>query len=134
MKIEGGCHCGALAFEADANPNNVTLCHCTDCQSLSGSAFRTVLPVRAEKFKMVRGEPRIYVKRGESGAERPQAFCAECGTQIYGTGVGDAAAVIGIRVGTTKQRSELAPKRQIWCQSAMPWLTDLPIEESKPKG
>ena len=40
MKIDGGCHCGHLAFEAEVDPERVSICHCADCQMLGGSAFR----------------------------------------------------------------------------------------------
>ena len=39
MKVHGSCHCGAIRFEADADPAKAGVCHCTDCQSLTGSAF-----------------------------------------------------------------------------------------------
>jgi len=38
MKIDGHCHCGQITFEAEVDPNSVMICHCTDCQRLSGSA------------------------------------------------------------------------------------------------
>lgn len=47
MKIDGRCHCGYITFEAEADPDKAGICHCTDCQSLSGSAFRTFLLVTA---------------------------------------------------------------------------------------
>jgi hypothetical protein len=40
MKIDGHCHCGRITFEAEVDPNTITICHCTDCQMLTGSAFR----------------------------------------------------------------------------------------------
>jgi hypothetical protein len=43
MKIEGGCHCGSIRFEAEVDPATVVICHCTDCQTFSGSASRTVV-------------------------------------------------------------------------------------------
>ena len=39
MKVDGGCHCGFITFEAEVDPADVGVCHCTDCQSLSGTAF-----------------------------------------------------------------------------------------------
>ena len=54
MKIDGACHCGAIAYEAELDPEKVAICHCDDCQALSGSAFRTVAPVRAEAFRAIR--------------------------------------------------------------------------------
>ncbi|NKB58265.1 MAG: GFA family protein [Alphaproteobacteria bacterium] len=125
MKIDGGCHCGALTYEADIDPEKVAVCHCTDCQKMSGTAFRTVAPAAEENFKLLSGEPKIYVKVGGSGAKRAQAFCADCGSQIYGTSVGDGPKTYGIRLGTVRQSQELAPKLQIWTRSAQPWLSGL---------
>lgn len=122
MRIDGGCHCGAITYEAEVDPEKVTVCHCTDCQTLSGSAFRVV--VLTDSFRLLTGEPKIYLKTGESGRKRVQSFCANCGTPIYSA---DAAApqVYSIRLGTVRQRAELPPKVQIWCRSALPWAMHL---------
>jgi hypothetical protein len=47
MKIDGHCHCGQITFEAEVDPTALTICHCTDCQTLTGSAFSTVTIVFA---------------------------------------------------------------------------------------
>ena len=39
MKVDGHCHCGEITFEAEVDPDAVNICHCTDCQTLSGTAF-----------------------------------------------------------------------------------------------
>jgi hypothetical protein len=41
MKIDGACHCGYITYEPEVDSNKTVICHCTDCQTLSGSAFRT---------------------------------------------------------------------------------------------
>jgi hypothetical protein len=83
MKIDGGCHCGYITYVAEIDPDKVGICHCTDCQTLSGSAFRVSVPAAREAFSLRGGEPKIYVKTAESGAKRAQGFCPECGTPIY---------------------------------------------------
>jgi hypothetical protein len=40
MDIDGACHCGRITFTARIDPSRVSLCHCTDCQAFSSSAFR----------------------------------------------------------------------------------------------
>ncbi len=125
MKIDGGCLCGELAYEAEVDPEKVGLCHCTDCQTLSGSAFRIGVSVEKISFEMISGEPKIFIKTAESGAKRVQAFCPECGTHIYTTGVGDGPKIYRIRVSTARQRNELPPKVQGWFRSAQPWVTEL---------
>lgn len=124
MRIEGGCHCGYITYEAEVDPDTVGICHCTDCQTLTGSAFRVVVPARTDGFTLLTGKPKIYVKTAESGNKRAHAFCPECGTPIYATAVSDPQ-VFGLRVGTARQRAELRPKRQIWCRSAQAWVMDL---------
>ena len=124
MKIDGACHCGLITYEADIDPEQVRVCHCTDCQSLTGSAFRVVVPVPADKFSMS-GEPTAYIKTAESGARRVQAFCPKCGSPIYSAPADVTPASYFIRVGTIRQRNELPPKVQIWNRSAQQWVEDL---------
>jgi hypothetical protein len=134
MKVEGACHCGFIAIEAEVNPEKVTICHCTDCQSGSGSAFRVSIPTPGNTFKMT-GQPVIYVKTAESGNQRAQAFCPKCGSPIYSTAPGDAPKdFYMLRVGILKERDRLIPKQQIWFRSAQPWLdkiAELPKSETQ---
>jgi hypothetical protein len=125
MKIEGGCHCGFITFEAEVDPEKTSMCHCIDCQMLSGAPFRASIPVQDSAFRLLSGEPKVYVKTGESGNKRAQTFCPHCGSPIYATSVGDGPQVYNIRVGTIRQRNQLVPKRQIWVRSQQPWLGGL---------
>ena len=135
MKIDGGCHCGAIAYEAEIDPEMVAICHCSDCQTLSGTAFRVVIFASAENFRLTRGQPKTYVKIAESGNRRAQAFCAECGSPIYATSADEGSpSPYGIRVGTARQRDQLPPKRQIWHRSAVAWLPELEGLVTKEKG
>ena len=53
MKVEGRCHCGAIAYEAEVKTDTIALCHCRDCQRLSGTAFRAGVPAPAEGFRIL---------------------------------------------------------------------------------
>ena len=125
MKIEGACHCGKITFTAEVDPENVIVCHCTDCQTLSGSTYRTVAPAIEGTFKLVTGEPKIYVKTADNGSRRSQAFCPECGTPIYSAPEDGNSEFFGLRVGAIRQRDQLVPKSQYWCRSEQPWAQDL---------
>jgi hypothetical protein len=104
MQVDGQCHCGAIAFAAEIDPERVRICHCTDCQTLSGTAFRVTAPCDETEFKLLRGAPRIYVKVADSGSRRQQAFCADCGSPLYATSdEPPGARKIGIRVGVLTQ-------------------------------
>ena len=126
MKIDGACHCGAIKIEAEADPEKVQICHCTDCQTGTGSAFRVSIPVPGATFKMT-GRPATYIKTtADSGKPRLQAFCPTCGSPIYSTSPGEGQqASYMVRVGILRQRDVLTPQRQQWFRSARPWVTSL---------
>jgi hypothetical protein len=126
MKVEGSCHCGFVTFGAEIEPETASLCHCTDCQTLSGSAFRMGVKSRAGTFELRSGTPTVYVKTtAESGTKREHAFCPRCGTSIYATSVGGEPKAHTLRVGTLGEREEIAPKKQIWTRSRVAWLAAL---------
>jgi hypothetical protein len=129
MKIDGGCHCGFITYEGEADPDKASICHCTDCQKLSGSAYRTVVPVSGETLKM-KGEPTIYLKTAESGNKRQQAFCPRCGSPIYSAPPGDGPKMYFIRLGTVRQRDQIVPKTQIWARSQQPWTKTIASVQS----
>lgn len=133
MKIDGACHCGNIRYEAEIDPAKVVICHCTDCQTLSGSAFRTVVPTEANSFRLLAGKPKVYVKTGESGNKREQTFCGDCGAPIYAGPVGEGAAVLSLRIGTVRQRDQLVPRDQYWFRSSQAWLADLPATSRREK-
>jgi hypothetical protein len=120
MQIEGACHCGRISFTAQVDPSRVVVCHCSDCQVMSGSPFRAVVPAPVEAF-VLRGEPKRYIKTAESGNKRVQAFCPDCGTPLFATAPENATQVI-IRTGCVKQRAALVPRAQIWRRSTLPWI------------
>ena len=125
MKIDGGCHCGHITYEAEIDPDKVLICHCTDCQTLSGSAYRTIAFAGESSFRLLSGAVKTYVKTAESGNKRAQTFCPECGSAIYAAPVGDGPKTYGIRLGTARQRGQLRPSKQLWGRSACDWVDGL---------
>jgi hypothetical protein len=126
MQIDGQCHCGAIAYRAEVNSNDAYVCHCEDCQTLSGSAFRWAIPVAEEDFELLRGEPKAYVKVGASGRENHQYFCEDCGSAIYAMSPGAKPMIFRLRVGSARQRADLVPRVEYWAASAQPWSCELP--------
>jgi hypothetical protein len=124
VKVRGACHCGRVQYEAEVDPERVTICHCTDCQQLTGSAYRVTVRTLQKDFVLLRGSPKTYVKTADSGAARAQVFCPDCGSPLYTHAVGNTET-FGLRVGCIEQRRELAPRKQVWCRSALDWAMDL---------
>jgi hypothetical protein len=124
MKVDGQCQCGAIRFEAEVDPGQVSLCHCTDCQQFSGSPWRASVPAPAATFRITAGTPATYAKTAESGRRRLQAFCGNCGSPIYAAAE-ENTPVYNLRLGAVNQRAELPPRKQIWTSSALPWGSDI---------
>ena len=124
MEIDGQCHCGKVRYTATVDPANASMCHCTDCQRISGSAFRTTIRLPDSDLRMT-GETKVYKKVAGSGIERALVFCPNCGTQMLGMPTSNGPKRMSLRLGTSNQRAQLPPQRQIWCSSAMPWVENL---------
>jgi hypothetical protein len=107
------------------------VCHCTDCQVLSGAPLRAIAVSPIDKFHLS-GTPKSYVKVAESGNRRAQVFCPECGTPLYATAPENPTAVV-IRLGCVAERSRLAPAAQVWQHSALPWLPQLSAVPGSPE-
>jgi hypothetical protein len=123
MQIDGACHCGAVSFTAQIDPGRVMVCHCTDCQVLSGAPLRAVVAAAIDTLS-VSGQTKRYIKVAQSGNRRAQVFCPDCGTPLWATAPENPTSVI-IRLGCVRQRAQLKPAVQIWQHSALPWLSEL---------
>lgn len=130
MKVEGQCQCGAIEFEAQVQPGTVTICHCLDCQTHSGSAFRANISAPAAEFQLTKGAPRTFVKTAASGAKRILAFCENCGSPLYACALENPQAY-SLRTGVLKQRGELGtPQREIWTKRRRPWVALVGVSET----
>ena len=127
MKVDGRCLCGFISYVAEVDPELAQVCHCTDCQVLSSSAFRHTVPAQHGSFKLLTGELKIYVKTAESGNRRALAFCPNCGTSVYSAPVEGTVrdTYFGLRVGPLAQRDQLPPRSHCWTRSRRPWVADL---------
>lgn len=135
MQVDGTCHCGEIAWEAEIDPQAIIVCHCTDCQVLGGGAFRWGTLIAKEAFTLRRGTPKLYRKTAASGVLRDLAFCGTCGTSLYGTQA-DHSTTLSLRLSGARQAPQLRPAMQMWTASKISWLDglcDLPaIEQPKP--
>ena len=135
MDIDGQCLCGHVTYAAEIDPEKVVICHCTDCQRHSATAFGVVVGIANENFKLLTGKLKTYVKTADSGTKRALTFCPECGTRIYAKTVGEGTSFWGLRVGSINQREQLTPKLQVFQRSSMQWLDkmgEIPGHEGPP--
>ena len=122
MHIDGACHCGLVSFTGEIDPAGVVVCHCNDCQVMSGAPFRIVVEVAIGRFTLD-GKPKRYTVV-QSGKRMIQAFCPECGTPLFAAAAENPRSVV-VRLGCVTQRAQLRPSSQIWQHLALPWLSEL---------
>lgn len=81
MKVEGGCYCGAVRYEAEGDPMFKAQCHCRECQYLTGGAVNNFMVMPADGFKITKGESKAFTR---SDLDNPvtREFCANCGTHL----------------------------------------------------
>ena len=103
----------------------VIICHCTDCQINSGTAFGVVVGVINGKFNLIKGELSFFQKITDSSAKRDLGFCSNCGTRIFAKPGDHTNGTFGLRVGTVDQRANLLPKKQVFTKSALSWVPDI---------
>jgi hypothetical protein len=138
MKVTGSCHCGHIAYEAEVDPTTVRVCHCTDCQKLTGTVYQASITSLPETLRLNTGASKTYVKMPESENKRFHAFCPDCGTPVYVTAPEPSPStygLYGLRVGGLDQRAQLArPMWQQWCRSALAWSMDISNVEQSVHG
>lgn len=118
--LEGGCLCGSVRYRGEAEPAFIGVCHCTDCQRFTGSAFSTVIGVPTQALQ-VSGPLKTYTKAGDSGQPIHRRFCAQCGSGV----LDEADAMPGLTMlsaGTLDDRSWVRPRAEIYCASAQSWV------------
>ena len=121
-QLDGRCLCGKVTYHCDGEPMATLLCHCTDCQRQTGTAFSIVVGVEREALH-VEGAVSSFTTVGEDTGEAVhREFCTACGSPIVS--LPDATPDLAfIKAGTLNDRSWLEPEMEIWCRSAHPYVT-----------
>jgi hypothetical protein len=120
--VEGGCACDRVRYRLTEAPRSVYLCHCTDCQTITTSAFVEGAQVRADSLEILQGELKEWERIHTTSGARPKQYsCSHCGVRIYSLS-DKAPGIRTLRAGTLDDTSWLNPSGSIWMQSAQPWV------------
>lgn len=118
MAMTGRCLCGAVSYEATAQPLFGGNCYCNDCRKTTSSHSAVVaLPEGGVTFS---GELRSYTKMGDSGQPVVRAFCPICGTALYSKGESNKG-VIMLKAGTLDDVESFKPMASIYTSRAPSW-------------
>ncbi len=116
--LQGGCLCGAVRYECNAEPIVTFNCHCRDCQRLSGGPYAPVLYFPASAFSLTKGELRRYATESMRRGENTRGFCAQCGTRISGA---ESERGVGLLASSLDDPSLFRPQFDIHVSDAQPW-------------
>jgi hypothetical protein len=119
----GGCQCGSIRYELIGAPQMLYVCHCTDCQRQSSSAFGMSLRMNPDEIDFSQSKKKLQTwdTRSEDGSIKRCAFCPDCGTRIM-HGSDDPDETVSIKAGSLDDTSQLRPVAHIWLRSAQPWV------------
>jgi hypothetical protein len=129
----GGCLCGKVRYEIDAEPITGRVCWCRDCQKFGarGPTVNAAFPSSALK---VSGELRDYPSTADSGNKMHRKFCPACGTHLFSEAE-VRPHLVYVRVGTLDDPEIGKPSATIWVSSAPSWaaiVPNLPRFEGQP--
>ena len=120
IPLTGGCACGAIRYESTGEPLFSINCHCRDCQRETGGAYAPIVGVPTAGFKLLQGTPSYFEVTADSGSKTRRAFCAECGSPLFGRPE-SRTDMVTIRVGSLDQPGGFRPTQDIFTARAQPW-------------
>src|SRR5215472_12490653 len=118
--FSGGCACGAIRYQATAEPVLMLHCHCRDCQRASGGPFSSYVIVPAEAFKLLQASLRFHPSPSEAGGMTRRGFCPECGAPIVVKPDANPQFV-AIRTASLDDPGWFNPQVDVWTSDTHPW-------------
>lgn len=121
-RAEGGCTCGEVRFRVAGPPLFVHCCHCTKCQTESGSAFALNAMIEADRVETVAGAPEPTRTPTESGSPQQVWRCPSCKVAVWSTYGGAGDLLRFVRVGALDDSGAMEPDIHIFTRSKLPWV------------
>lgn len=120
-ELTGGCLCGAVRYTlSEGFRFRPYACHCTDCQSRTGSAFSEHMLVARQDIA-IDGDLDSGSYRQPSGAESTIWGCAICKVRIFAEN-STTPGFASLRCGTLDRSSEIVLAAHLWVGSKQDWI------------
>ena len=117
---QGSCQCGAVRYQFNGEPLTCYACHCTDCQTSSGSAFGLSMIVKLDDLEVINGDTETS-KTDVNGTEVQRHCCGTCGTDFWYS-ADEYPGIAALKPGTFDDTSWFEPVAHLWMRSAQPWV------------
>lgn len=120
-ELTGGCLCGEVRYVLrDGFRLDPYACHCTDCQSRTGTAFSEHMLFVLKDLEIT-GQLDIGQYDQPSGARSSIFGCAACKSRIYATN-DSREGMASLRCGTLDKSASFIPAAHVWVGSKQPWI------------
>jgi hypothetical protein len=116
----GGCLCGDVRYEIDAEPMFAGFCHCRDCQRAGGGGHSTVAAFPEGVVTITKGQTVKFNSFGGSGAAVTREFCGRCGSSLFSGGEPGTGRLM-VALGSLDDSSVLSPAFHIFGKDRPAW-------------
>ena len=120
--LEGGCACGAVRYRLNDAPMFVHCCHCSCCQTETGSAFVLNALIESDRVELLTGAPEPLLTPSESGRGQQVWRCPDCKVALWSNYGGAKDILRFVRVGTLDKPGDVPPDIHIYTRSTLPWV------------
>lgn len=120
--MTGGCACGATRYRVSATPMFTHCCHCSACQTETGSAFAINAILETDRITPTKGETEAVAIPTESGDNQIIHRCPTCRTALWSVYLSLGPYAAFLRGGTLDDPSQVAPDIHIYTRSKLPWV------------
>ncbi len=118
MRLEGGCHCGAVRYAVTGEPAHVAICHCSDCRKSAGAPMVSWAGYKEAEVTLLAGE----VTRFNSSGVVERSFCPRCGTGPFYRNEAMLPGLVDVQSATLDDPDMLPPKAQIQVADRLGWM------------
>ena len=125
--IKGNCECGRVQYEVDAEIEDFSHCHCSQCRRLHGAAFASFGCIPRDKFRYVSGTSDL--KTYSSSKDINRVFCGHCGSNILADSLPEPNALY-ITLGTVNGDPKCPLGYHEYVGSKAPWYQ---IKDQQPQ-
>jgi hypothetical protein len=115
----GGCRCTSVTLTIANRPKMMVQCHCLDCQAFTGAGHSSLAYFDVDDVD-ISGETVDYSVIADSGAEMTRAFCATCGSRLFGSN-SERPDLLAVNIGCLENSDWFKPQAVLYTSRRNDW-------------
>lgn len=125
--LTGYCLCKNVRFGFETKPTDVSVCHCSLCRLMTGSAFGVYAKVSDVELTLTNGAD--HLKSYDVTDKLSTQFCQVCGSTLFARHA-DYPSFVYVSLGAMAEGSDIRPMYHEFVGSKAGWFD---IQDSLPK-